>query len=99
MIRQPWKPPPESCQQDQSMQSNPDLNVKRAGAPDREQPAETVVKKDLEIDDIISTFATTSLGLIPPSVTRKQKKRESAAHMGQVANSADSVNREIMRKS
>jgi len=99
MIRQPWKPPPETCQQDQPIPSTPDLHVKRAGVPNREQQAETLVKQDLEMDDMISTFATTSLGLVPPSVTRKQKKADSAARTSQVANSVDSVNREVLPKS
>jgi len=100
MIRQPWKPPLETSQQGQSiMTSNSDLHVEPADAPDRGQHVETVAKEDLEMDDITSALATTSLGLVPPSVTRKQKKRDSAAHTGQAANGIDSVGREMMQKS
>jgi hypothetical protein len=96
MIRQPWKAPIEDCRQEQPVLQKQNSKPDNTGEPSLKEHGRMVAKEDTDMEQMTSTLSTTSLGLVPPSVTRKQKKRDPNAQFNPGSNSLKAVNREAV---
>lgn len=89
MIRPQWKGPPKDVPptealppKQQASASSPEPAMERSRPDDqtvedpiKANPKDPPSQVDIDMEALTGSLATTSLGLVPPSVARKQKKK------------------------